>query len=125
MVFARIGRQAVVLVDVGDSQVDGAVVCFRLWVGIWWIDVDFDEDNAGVFMEEDGGVDEIVAVFCSVGEYFEQLQAKPCAVEEMIKVLKVVHGRAESKGVSMCGDKALTDGSVMLSTEEFEMTSTL
>ena len=119
------GRQAVVLVDVGGSQVDGAVVCCPLWVGIWWIELDFDEDNVGVFMEEDGSVDEIVAVFCSVGEYFEQLQAKHCAVDEMVKVLKIVHGRVENKGVSMCGDEALTDGSVMLTAEEVEITSTL
>lgn len=91
-----------------------------VWVGIWWIELDFDEDKAGVFIEEDGSVEEIVAVFCSVRENFEQLQAKPSAVGEMIKVLKTVHGR-----VSLCGDEALTDGSVMLSTEELEMTSTL
>ena len=119
------GRQAVVLVDVGGSQVDGAVVCCPLGDGVWWIELDFDEDNAGVVMEEDGSVDEIVAVFCSVGEYVEQLQAKHCAVEEMVKVLKIVHGRVENKGVSMCGDEALTDGSVMLTTEEVEITSTL
>lgn len=71
-------------------------------------------------MEEDGSVHEIVAVFCSVRAYFEQLQAKHCAVEETMKVLKTVHGR-----VSMCGDEALTDGSVMLNTEELEITSTL
>ena len=76
---------------------DGAVVCCPLWVGIWWIEFDFDEANAGVFMEEDKSVDEIVAVFCSVTEYFEQLQAKLCAVEEMTKVLKIVHGGVENK----------------------------
>ena len=76
-------------------------------------------------MEEDGSVDKIVAGFCSVGEYFEQLQAKHFAVEEMIKVLKIVHGSVEDKEVSMCGDEALTDGRVMLSTEELEITSTL
>ena len=98
------------------------MVCCPLWVGIWRIELDFDEDNAGVFIEEDGSVDEIV---CSVREYFEQLQAKLCAVEEMIKVLKIVHGSVEDKGVSMCGDEALTDGSVMVSIEELGVTSTL
>ena len=87
--------------------------------------VDFDEDNAGIFMKEDGSVDEIVAVFCSVREYFEQLQAKLCAVEEMIKVLKIVHGSVEDKGVSMCEEEAVTDENVMLSKEELEIKSTL
>ena len=119
------GRQAVVLVDVGGSQVDGAVVCCPLWVGIWWIELDFDEANAGVFLGEDGSVDEIATVVCSVREYFEQLQAKLCVVEEMIKVLKIVHGGVEDKGVSMCGGEAPTDGTAMLSTEDLEISSTL
>ena len=53
------------------------------------------------------------------------MEANLCAVEEMIKVLKTVNGSVEDKGVSMCGDEALTDGSVMLSTEELDITSTL
>ena len=38
--------------------------------------IDFDEVNAGVFLEEDGSVDEIATVVCSVREYFEQLLIK-------------------------------------------------
>ena len=53
------------------------------------------------------------------------MEAKLCALEEMIKVLKIVHGSVENKGVSMCEEEALTDGGVMLSTEELEITSTL
>jgi len=118
------GRQ-VVLVDVGGSRVDGAVVCCSLWVGVWWTELDFDDDKAEVLMEEDGSVDEIVVVCCSVLgglEHSEQSQAKLDAEEEMIKVLKIVNGLL--KGVSMCEDEVLTDGSAMLSTEELEIIST-
>lgn len=59
------------MVDVGGLKVDGVVVCCLFWVGIWWIEFDFDEVNVGVFMEEDGSVDEIVVVFCLVRVYFE------------------------------------------------------
>jgi len=79
-------------------------------------------------MEEDDSVDEIVVVCCSVlggVEHFGQWQAKLGAVEEMIKVLKIVHGSVENKGVSMCEDEVLTDGSALLSAEELEITSTL
>lgn len=79
-------------------------------------------------MEEDDSVDEIVVVCCSVlggVEHFGQWQAKLGAVEEMIKVLKIVHGSVENKGVSMCEDEVLTDGSALFSAEELEITSTL
>ena len=112
-------------VDVGGSQVDETVVCWSLWVGVWWMELDFDEDKAEVLMEEDGSVDEIAVVCCSFlagEEYFEQSQAKLGAVGEMIKVSKIVHGSEENKGASMCEDEALTDGSAVLSTE---ITSTL
>ena len=60
------GRQAVVLVDVGGSQVDGVVGCCPLWVVVWWIELDFVEDKVEVLMEKDGSVAKIVVVCCSV-----------------------------------------------------------
>ena len=121
----ELGRQAV---DVGGTQPDGAVVCCPLVVGVWWTELDFDEDKAEVLMEEDESDDDIVVVCCSVlegVEYLEQSQAKLGAVEEIINVLKIVHEGVENIGVSMCKKEPLTDGSAMLNTGELEITFTL